>query len=533
MYSEFITNFSVGPGILALLVWTLMSGLLLLMLRYYEKWSAVLKYHVSSAALMALPVGLAAVYAIDFSWVVPSAFVLPAFGWVPAFEMETILVTAIGQPAGTEAAAGISGAQIILGTLGIMILAGWLRMSVIYVRLKLALKRARPVENEACLRIVKQVQCTLGLRRSIRLFESTETSVPFTTGLIRPVIIIPAALSAEEDQLKMILTHEAVHISRYDYALHLGELFIRHTFWMHPLVHWLYGQAAYWREVSCDAEVLQTENPDSARYASMLYNFAINSREKPAFKAAMAEEKKLISRIRAFSNHTTTNKEISMTKSIIAAFGVLLITAGMMACSDLAKNPEAEQLSLDDTVELHGQEFQISQLREMIVSMRSGYENELENLNESRPDVADRLRESISNLDNFLMLIDSGNAGRVVQGLEELMTHNPPPAPQRPDANVFVVVEEMPQMVGGQMALYEKLRYPETARRAGIEGRVIIQFIVNKEGEVVNPAVVRSAGGGLDEAALEALKSVSFTPGTQRGELVDVQMTLPVVFRLN
>ncbi|MCH8569474.1 MAG: TonB family protein [Balneolales bacterium] len=112
----------------------------------------------------------------------------------------------------------------------------------------------------------------------------------------------------------------------------------------------------------------------------------------------------------------------------------------------------------------------------------------------------------------------------------------PPPQPPSDDDDsdeVFVVVENMPEMVGGQEALYAALRYPDMARRAGIEGRVIVQFIVNEQGRVESPQVVRSAGaGGLDEAALAAISQMRFSPGMQRGRPVRVQMTQPVIFRL-
>lgn len=81
-------------------------------------------------------------------------------------------------------------------------------------------------------------------------------------------------------------------------------------------------------------------------------------------------------------------------------------------------------------------------------------------------------------------------------------------------------------------ALQRKVKYPEMARRAGIEGRVTVQFIVNERGEVENPRVIRGIGGGCDEAALEAVKQAKFSPGMQRGRPVRVQYSLPIVFRL-
>lgn len=97
----------------------------------------------------------------------------------------------------------------------------------------------------------------------------------------------------------------------------------------------------------------------------------------------------------------------------------------------------------------------------------------------------------------------------------------------------FRVIESMPEPVGGMAAIFENLTYPETARRAGIEGRVIVQFTVDEQGNVVNPEVVRGIGGGCDEAAIDAIKAVEWTPGTQYGEPVSTEFNLPVTFRLD
>jgi len=108
----------------------------------------------------------------------------------------------------------------------------------------------------------------------------------------------------------------------------------------------------------------------------------------------------------------------------------------------------------------------------------------------------------------------------------------PPPRDDEPEDDFFVVVEQMPQLRGGLGALQRKVSYPEMARRAGIEGRVTVQFIVNEQGRVENPRVIRGIGGGCDEEALKAVQSARFTPGMQSGRPVRVQYSLPIVFRL-
>ncbi|WP_457652901.1 energy transducer TonB [Rhodocaloribacter sp.] len=103
-----------------------------------------------------------------------------------------------------------------------------------------------------------------------------------------------------------------------------------------------------------------------------------------------------------------------------------------------------------------------------------------------------------------------------------------PPAP--PEA--FVVVERMPELIGGLASIQRVVRYPALAKKAGIEGRVIVQFVVDEQGRVVDPVVVRGLGAGCDEEAVRAVRRARFRPGTQRGEPVKVKMSVPILFRL-
>gem|GEM_PF-1118095 len=100
------------------------------------------------------------------------------------------------------------------------------------------------------------------------------------------------------------------------------------------------------------------------------------------------------------------------------------------------------------------------------------------------------------------------------------------------DGEVYMVAEDPPELSGGMKALQKSIQYPEMAKEAGIEGRVVVQFIVDKDGAVTNPTVAQGVHEQLNEAALEAVKQQAFSPGRQDGEPVKVQMSLPVTFRL-
>lgn len=102
----------------------------------------------------------------------------------------------------------------------------------------------------------------------------------------------------------------------------------------------------------------------------------------------------------------------------------------------------------------------------------------------------------------------------------------------KPEDDFFVVVEEMPELIGGLESIQQEISYPEMAHRAGIEGRVYIQFVVTEQGDVDDARVIRGIGGGADEEALRVVRQAKFSPGMQRGKPVRVQYSLPILFKL-
>ncbi len=107
------------------------------------------------------------------------------------------------------------------------------------------------------------------------------------------------------------------------------------------------------------------------------------------------------------------------------------------------------------------------------------------------------------------------------------------PAADEPAAKVAVTdVEQMPEIVGGLTAIAGSIVYPDLAKKAGIEGRVLVEFVVDETGSVMDPTVVSGIGGGCDEEAIRAVQAARFTPGTKDGRPVPVKMTIPITFKL-
>lgn len=102
---------------------------------------------------------------------------------------------------------------------------------------------------------------------------------------------------------------------------------------------------------------------------------------------------------------------------------------------------------------------------------------------------------------------------------------------------IFMVVEEEPSPVGGLDAFYaylsEELRYPSVASRIGVSGMVFVQFVIEKDGSITSPEVVKGIGAGCDEEALRVIKNApNWNPGKQRGKAVRVKKVIPVRFIL-
>ena len=121
---------------------------------------------------------------------------------------------------------------------------------------------------------------------------------------------------------------------------------------------------------------------------------------------------------------------------------------------------------------------------------------------------------------------------QIVEGAKQ------PVSEEEEEEVIFVVVEKMPEFPGGQQAMMkfisENIQYPASAKNKGIQGRVICQFVIEKDGSVTDIQVVRSSGDSLlDKEAIRVIDSMpKWKPGMQRGKPVRVKYTIPMNFRL-
>ncbi len=122
------------------------------------------------------------------------------------------------------------------------------------------------------------------------------------------------------------------------------------------------------------------------------------------------------------------------------------------------------------------------------------------------------------------------------EAIENIITEE---APEEEDVDkVFNIVEQQAEFKGGMQKFYEyvgkKMKYPSQARRMGIEGKVFVQFVVERDGSITDVQAIRGIGAGCDEEAMKVIReSPKWNPGKQRGRAVRVRRVIPITFRLN
>ena len=94
-------------------------------------------------------------------------------------------------------------------------------------------------------------------------------------------------------------------------------------------------------------------------------------------------------------------------------------------------------------------------------------------------------------------------------------------------------IDKMPEIKGGIQELVKNIKYPESAKQEGIEGKVFVKANVDVAGNVESAEVVKSVSKDLDEAAISAIKSTKFIPGEKNGKFVIAEVVIPIHFKLD
>ena len=238
-------------------------------------------------------------------------------------------------------------------------------------------------------------------------------------------------------------------------------------------------------------------------------------------------------------------------QALLVMFAIALAIAIVVAVKGVVENAMKQDVAIEADVELsklaekkeakaeRKEEPKIEKVEvEKVKSSVKFTAPEIKKDSEVKPEEELKSQEDLSRTNTAIGAFDvKGNdeaAGEVLKAKEVIAQPEPP---KEEEQKVFDYAEQMPSFPGGQGALNEYLsktiRYPVAAEENGIQGRVIVQFVVEKDGSITDVRVVRSVDPSLDKEAVRVAKSMPrWIPGKQNGSAVRVKFTLPVSFRL-
>jgi TonB family protein len=293
--------------------------------------------------------------------------------------------------------------------------------------------------------------------------------------------------------------------------------------------------------------VLLEEGVSRKKYASLLLELLPMTNINKELSVNMAQETSNLKKRIQMIAQQSRNKPIPKRASFAIFITVLACTAIAMACTDMQTQQifDNEELNLMTDVDYDGNrgyhQILIFMSDEEQANRHLSALNQLQNLHPEHIMSIDVLKGDTAvelygkrGSDGVIQIntnLSENSYNSVLETLGmnqvDLSLTDPYEAEE-----IFVVVEQMPELIGGLESIQRELLYPETARRAGIEGRVYVQFVVDEEGNVTYPRVTRGIGGGADEEALRAVSLAKFRPAMQRGQPVKVHFTLPIFFKL-
>lgn len=369
---------------------------------------------------------------------------------------------------------------------------------------------------------------------------SDDTAIPYTYGWFKTKIVLPTDLRQNTESLAMAVQHELIHIKNHDFLLNSFLIIIKSLFWFHPLVHHLYTTREEYREILCDTEVLAIKQFSKKKYASLLYKLAKQDKTQRLALSMAVNPSSLKKRIQIISNqnHYTMNFRSSFLITLFAA-SLLTIT---ISCTDMSngniKKSDVEQTQVQmnnnssDKFPLYiinGEEWdKTDENKQKLTRLKPKYIKSMNVLKgeEATDQYGDQGKDGV-------IKMEITNPDKAFTDLKEKASTSPIEPSKADNGDHYVAVEDMPELVGGLGSLQKMINYPELARKAGIEGRVIVQFIIDEQGNVTNPTIVRGMHESLDQEALRVVKQANFTPGKVEGEPVRVQYSLPITFKLS
>lgn len=444
--------------------------------------------------------------------------------------------------------------SVVLDRSGFLFLS-WIVLGTVYILVSLFLSWRLQFK----MRSARRIQTIREGKRVIQVLISDKISMPMTYGLLPNKIIVPPIWEQWKPACRqMILNHEIAHIKRRDGLMQFFQIVVQAIYFFHPLVWLLTRKMNELREMACDDMSIGQEKSSSVEYSRYLVEIAENMVQTEigcsSASALIRQKNELLNRVKYQMEETMKSRH----KWRIGVFCLLMLSMAALSWTkgkpDMKPEASAGQKEMgkiagqvtdrDTGVPLPATNIVVSGTKQGAAAnadgqfwipieggtydlqiSRIGYQTVFIKGVQVKADETVRVNPAMK-----IAVIDASGLG------DEAPPPPPPPPPPPADSEdkiTFIPYDKPPGPVGGYNAIQQHLVYPEIARKAGIEGRVLVYVQVDENGKVRHAKVQKSLGpNGCDEAAIKAVESVEWEPAMQRDQPVTVWIAVPVDFRL-
>ena len=428
------------------------------------------------------------------------------------------------------------------------------------------------------LRLIGRCQKEM-LGQGIVLFTHREKVAPFSW--MKAIVISEADL---EESGEAILKHESAHIRNgHSWDLLLAEVCIFFQ-WFNPAAWLLKQELQNIHEFEADEWVI-SQGIDAKKYQLLLIKKAVGARLYSIANSFnhSSLKKRITMMIKKKSNPWARMKYLyvlPLAAIAVAAFARPEVSNQLSEISSVKVNDltsimkvdegKSAEISSDEKFKLSGQVMEVNTKQPVVgasVLVRGTTYGTLTDANgkfelqvkkgdvlmvsyvglqtQSLPVVTESklvvwMKDDVQSMEEMVvvgMASDGVGAPSVTHPDKKVVAVAEVPNVKEEQQAIFTVVEEMPQFPGGMgeamRFLAQNIKYPKAAQQAKIEGRVIVQFVVGKDGSVSDIQIMRSVSPDLDAEAIRVVGMMpKWIPGKQRGKAVTVKFTMPIMFRL-
>ena len=383
--------------------------------------------------------------------------------------------------------------------------------------------------------VIDKIKNHFKIKKNIQIYEAN-IDVPFTMGIVNPKIFLPK--NSDYNKVEFIIAHEIAHIKRNDFLMILIQNIITIAFFFHPIVLIASGFLNYYREIICDEMAMEAINSSPKNYGRKIIDyleFCLKQKKYPILANGFIFSKKIIIKRIEYLINRQENVMKKLSKFQIVLVGTLVVIMGLIiSCSstigvkEKIENNQTEEIVTRNIIIIGNADSNDSVLVNIQVG-KNVNSSKFKIIKNSGKEELDAKALEVIQKEDFISNLNVNN----IKVININITFEKNPNIHNPEVK-FIPYDDPPEPIGGFAAIQNNVMYPEDAQNAGIEGTVVIQGFVNKNGIVGKCNVLRGIpDSGLDEAAINAIKKTKFTPAKQKDKNVGVWVSIPVVFKLS